>query len=98
MLYTNSLFPFGLTCHASSAWVSVTVRRSVVQLTRRESQIAVFHHLREEEAFLVVNLAASVPGIHIGDARVSRVSAAVIVDGNEGVPDPLPVLEVVRAM
>ena len=62
------------------------------QRTLRESEIAVFQNLREEETLLVINARASVGGIHICEARETRGSTAVLVDGNEGVPDPFAVL------
>lgn len=63
------------------------------ELTGRESQVAVFHHLGKEEALLDVDPASSVHDVHIGDAGESRPSAAGLFDGDEGFPDPLTVLE-----
>lgn len=63
-----------------------------VPRTFSESQVAIFQKLGKEEALLVVNWLSAVWRVHVSEALESGVGAAGLVDGLEGVPDPLTVL------
>ena len=57
-----------------------------------ERQVRVFHHLRKQEALLVVVPIATIFRVDVRQARKPRARAAIVVDCAERAPDPIAVL------
>lgn len=58
--------------------------------------VTVLQNFSKHKALLVVVLGATVLGIHIADTRKARVGAGCRIDGNEGVPYPVAILQTIR--